>query len=136
MKYEKTINDILKKINNEIEIVSPGDMLETYKTQFVLKKNNYIIDGIRMTVPSASSQQWKKILIKEKSPLLKVFKDITRGDVLVVEKIEKNKVYVRNISLKDEYSNPFVIDKIQILKKEFNVIKRRSLELSRTIYKL
>jgi hypothetical protein len=136
MKYEKTINDILKKINNEIEIVSPGDMLETYKTQFILKKNNYIIDGIRMTVPSASSQQWKKILIKEKSPLLKVFKDITRGDVLVVEKIEKNKVYVRNISLKDEYSNPFVIDKIQILKKEFNVIKRRSLELSRTIYKL
>ena len=136
MKYEKTINDILKKINSEIEIVSPGDMLETCKTQFILRKNNYVIDGIRMTVPSASSQQWKKILIKEKSPLLKAFKDITRGDVLVVEKIEKNKVYVRNISLKDEYSNPFVIDKLQILKKEFNVIKRRSLELSRTIDKL
>jgi hypothetical protein len=136
MKYEKTINDILKKINSEIEIVSPGDMLETCKTQFILRKNNYVIDGIRMTIPSASSQQWKKILIKEKSPLLKAFKDITRGDVLVVEKIEKNKVYVRNISLKDEYSNPFVIDKLQILKKEFNVIKRRSLELSRTIDKL
>jgi hypothetical protein len=136
MKYEKTINDILKKINSEIEIVSPGDMLETCKTQFILRKNNYVIDGIRMTVPSASSQQWKKILIKEKSPLLKAFKDITRGDVLVVEKIEKNKVYVRNISLKDEYSNPFVIDQLQILKKEFNVIKRRSLELSRTIDKL
>ena len=136
MKYEKTINDILKKINSEIEIVSPGDMLETCKTQFILRKNNYVIDGIRMTVPSASSQQWKKILIKEKSPLLKAFKDITRGDVLVVEKIEKNKVYVKNISLKDEYSNPFVIDKLQILKKEFNVIKRRSLELSRTIDKL
>lgn len=136
MKYEKTINDILKKINSEIEIVSPGDMLETCKTQFILKKNNYVIDGITMTIPSACSQQWKKILIKEKSPLLKAYKDITRGDVLVVEKIEKNKVYVKNISLKDEYSNPFVIDKLQILKKEFNVIKRRSLELSRTIDKL
>ena len=67
---------------------------------------------------------------------VKAYKDITRGDVLVVEKIEKNKVYVKNISLKDEYSNPFVIDKLQILKKEFNVIKRRSLELSRTIDKL
>ena len=136
MKYERTINDILKKLNSEIEIVSPGDMLETCKTQFILKKNNYVIDGITMTIPSACSKQWKKILIKEKSPLLKAYKDITRGDVLVVEKIEKNKVYVKNISLKDEYSNPFVIDKLQILKKEFNVIKRRSLELSRTIDKL
>ena len=33
MKYERTINDILKKLNSEIEIVSPGDMLETCKTQ-------------------------------------------------------------------------------------------------------
>ena len=86
-----------------------------------------------MTVPTASSKQYKNILIKEKSPLLEVFKDLGRGDVLVVQKIEKNKIYVKNTSLKDEYSNPFIIDKYQILKKEFRVIKRKSSELSKTI---
>ena len=37
------------------------------------------------------------------------------------------------LSLKDEYSNPFIIDKYQILKKEFRVIKRKSSELNKTI---
>ena len=86
-----------------------------------------------MTVPTASSKQYKNFLIKEKSPLLEVFKDLGRGDVLVVQKIEKNKIYVKNTSLKDEYSNPFIIDKYQILKKEFRVIKRKSSELNKTI---
>ena len=86
-----------------------------------------------MTVPTASSKQYKNFLVKEKSPLLEVFKDLSRGDVLVVQKIEKNKIYVKNTSLKDEYSNPFVIDKYQILKKEFRVIKRKSSELNKTI---
>ena len=86
-----------------------------------------------MKVPTASSKQYKNFLIKEKSPLLEVFKDLCRGDVLVVQKIEKNKIYVKNTSLKDEYSNPFVIDKYQILKKEFRVIKRKSSELNKTI---
>ena len=86
-----------------------------------------------MTVPTASSKQYKNFLVKEKSPLLEVFKDLGRGDVLVVQKIEKNKIYVKNTSLKDEYSNPFIIDKYQILKKEFKVIKRKSSELNKTI---
>ena len=86
-----------------------------------------------MTVPTASSKQYKNFLIKEKSPLLEVFKDLGRGDVLVVQKIEKNKIYVKNTSLKDEYSNSFIIDKYQILKKEFRVIKRKSSELNKTI---
>ena len=119
MEYHKTINEILKLLDTQIEIVKVGDLLETYKTQFIIKKNNYVIKGIKMTVPTASSKQYKNFLIKEKSPLLEVFKDLGRGDVLVVQKIEKNKIYVKNTSLKDEYSNPFIIDKYQILKKEF-----------------
>ena len=133
MKYHKTINEILKSLDTQIEIVKVGDLLETYKTQFIIKKNNYVIKGIKMTVPTASSKQYKNFLIKEKSPLLEVFKDLGRGDVLVVQKIEKNKIYVKNTSLKDEYSNQFIIDKYQILKKEFRVIKRKSSELSKTI---
>lgn len=133
MEYHKTINEILKLLDTQIEIVKVGDLLETYKTQFIIKKNNYVIKGIKMTVPTASSKQYKNFLIKEKSPLLEVFKDLCRGDVLVVQKIEKNKIYVKNTSLKDEYSNPFIIDKYQILKKEFRVIKRKSSELSKTI---
>ena len=133
MEYHKTINEILKLLDTQIEIVKVGDLLETYKTQFIIKKNNYVIKGIKMTVPTASSKQYKNFLIKEKSPLLEVFKDLNRGDVLVVQKIEKNKIYVKNTSLKDEYSNQFIIDKYQILKKEFKVIKRKSSELNKTI---
>ena len=133
MEYHKTINEILKLLDTQIEIVKVGDLLETYKTQFIIKKNNYVIKGIKMTVPTASSKQYKNFLIKEKSPLLEVFNDLGRGDVLVVQKIEKNKIYVKNTSLKDEYSNPFVIDKYHILKKEFRVIKRKSSELNKTI---
>ena len=133
MEYHKTINEILKLLDTQIEIVKVGDLLETYKTQFIIKKNNYVIKGIKMTVPTASSKQYKNFLIKEKSPLLEVFKDLGRGDVLVVQKIEKNKIYVKNTSLKDEYSNPFIIDKYQILKKELRVIKRKSSELNKTI---
>ena len=133
MEYHKTINEILKLLDTQIEIVKVGDLLETYKTQFIIKKNNYVIKGIKMTVPTASSKQYKNFLIKEKSPLLEVFKDLGRGDVLVVQKIEKNKIYVKNTSLKDEYSNSFIIDKYQILKKEFRVIKRKSSELNKTI---
>ena len=91
MEYHKTINEILKLLDTQIEIVKVGDLLETYKTQFIIKKNNYVIKGIKMTVPTASSKQYKNFLIKEKSPLLEVFKDLGRGDVLVVQKIEKNK---------------------------------------------
>ena len=133
MEYHKTINEILKLLDTQIEIVKVGDLLETYKTQFIIKKNNYVIKGIKMTVPTASSKQYKNFLIKEKSPLLEVFKDLGRGDVLVVQKIEKNKIYVKNTSLKDEYSNSFIIDKYQTLKKEFRVIKRKSSELNKTI---
>ena len=133
MEYHKTINEILKLLDTQIEIVKVGDLLETYKTQFIIKKNNYVIKGIKMTVPTASSKQYKNFLIKEKSPLLEVFKDLGRGDVLVVQKIEKNKIYVKNTSLKDEYSNQLIIDKYQILKKEFRVIKRKSSELNKTI---
>lgn len=136
MRYEQTINQILKRLDKEINIVEVGDVLETNKTQFIIKNNNTIIEGVEMTIPTASSQQWKRTLVKEKSPLLEVFKDIDRGDILTVEKIEKNKVTVKNISLREEFQEEFVIDKIQILKKEFNVIKRKSIELSRTINKL
>ena len=46
-------------LDTQIEIVKVGDLLETYKTQFIIKKNNYVIKGIKMTVPTASSKQYK-----------------------------------------------------------------------------
>ena len=39
MEYHKTINEILKLLDTQIEIVKVGDLLETYKTQFIIKKN-------------------------------------------------------------------------------------------------
>ena len=42
MEYHKTINEILKLLDTQIEIVKVGDLLETYKTQFIIKKNNSI----------------------------------------------------------------------------------------------
>ena len=38
MEYHKTINEILKLLDTQIEIVKVGDLLETYKTQFIIKK--------------------------------------------------------------------------------------------------
>lgn len=136
MKYETTLNKILSKMSAQIPIVENGDLIETFSTMFPNYKDVSRINGLDMTIPYACSKEWKKLYLKEGSYICKIYKDMDRGDILLVNKIENNKIFVENISLDKKYRKEFTIDKIDIIKKNFNVIKRKSVDLLESLDKL
>ena len=125
-----TLEKLLKEMSNNIPLIKEGDIIETIKTVYPSAdtpktKKNIVIEGIEMTVPVASSKKTKKMLIKEESLLLKIFNETTRGDLLKVITITKNKIYCENLSIKKELvDNCFVIDKIDILRGDYKLIQR------------
>ena len=137
MQYEKTLNKILEKISKEIPIAEPGDILETQKTIYPKssiprEEKNIIINSTEVTPPLACSKEWKNLMLKEKTILCQIYKDFNRGDILKVKNINGSKVIVENLSIEEE----FEIDKIEIIKKNFNVIKRKSIELIKSLEKI
>lgn len=138
MLYENTINKILTRLSKETPLAEIGDLLETKKTLYPdanIKREdkNIIVDSKEMTVPLACSKEWKKTLIRDKAPLREIYLEFDRGDILVVKKILKNKVIVENISIEEEFRKDFAIDKIEIAKKNFVLIRRKSIELLRSL---
>lgn len=135
MEYKNTINNILKRLEKDFEIVNESDIAETFESFFLTKEisNNILIDGKEVTIPLASSKETKKILVEENSPILKVYKDLNRGDILLIKNIEGNKILVENLSIKEEYRKDFYIDKIDVLTKKFNVVKRKTVDLINTL---
>jgi hypothetical protein len=136
-----SISKILNRLENEMPLVEEGDIIETIKTIYPSSKipkeeRNIILEGIEMTMPMASSRESKLLLEREKSRLLEVYKDIDRGDILIVKEIHPNKIIVENCSVKDEYKKDFEIEKLDIIKGNFNVVKRRSIDLIKTLNKL
>lgn len=141
MDSRNTICKILNNLENQIAIVEAGDIIETVKTtypSFEIPKEDKIIvlDGIKMTPPLASSKEAKMMLIKDKSPLLCIYKDLGRGDILSVKKVLNNKIIVENLSVKEDYRKDFEIEKLDIIKGNFNVIKRKSIDLIKTLNRL
>ena len=141
MQYEKTINKILQRLSKELPIAEVGDLLETQKTLYPLgslprEDKNIIIDSMEVTPPLACSQEWKKLLLKEKAPLCQIYKDMTRGDILRVKRIDKYGLIVENLSIDDEFRKEFKIDKMEIAKKNFSLIRRKSIEIARTLEKI
>ena len=141
MQYEKTINKILQRLSKELPIAEVGDLLETQKTLYPLgslprEDKNIIIDSMEVTPPLACSQEWKKLLLKEKAPLCQIYKDMTRGDILRVKRIDKCGLIVENLSIDDEFRKEFKIDKVEIAKKNFSLIRRKSIEIARTLEKI
>jgi hypothetical protein len=141
MQYEKTINKILQRLSKELPIAEVGDLLETQKTLYPLgslprEDKNIIIDSMEVTPPLACSQEWKKLLLKEKAPLCQIYKDMTRGDILRVKRIDKCGLIVENLSIDDEFRKEFKIDKMEIAKKNFSLIRRKSIEIARTLEKI
>ena len=141
MQYEKTINKILQRLSKELPIAEVGDLLETQKTFYPLgslprEDKNIIIDSMEVTPPLACSQEWKKLLLKEKAPLCQIYKDMTRGDILRVKRIDKCGLIVENLSIDDEFRKEFKIDKMEIAKKNFSLIRRKSIEIARTLEKI
>ena len=76
------------------------------------------------------------MLLKERSSLCQVYKEFDRGDILRIKRIEKAKVIVENLSIEEEFRKEFKIDKIEIAKKNFILIRRKSLELSRVLERI
>ena len=104
MEYEKTLRKILKRLSKEIPIVEDGDLLESFKTIFPeasIKREdkNIIVEGIEMTAPLACNKEWKAMMLKDKSIICEIFRDFERGDILKVKRIDKNDVFVENISI-------------------------------------
>lgn len=138
MLYENTINKILTRLSKETPIAEVGDLLETKKTIYPDAKTkredkNIIVDSKEMTVPLACSKEWKKTLVKEEAPLREIYLEFERGDILLVKEILNNKVIVENLSIEEEFRKRFAIDKIEIAKKNFTLIRRKSIELLRSL---
>ena len=138
MQYEKTINKILQRLSKELPIAEEGDLLETQKTLYpaanlLREDKNIIINSMEITPPLACSKEWKKLLEKEKAPLCQIYKDFTRGDILKVKKIEDGYLIVENLSIDEEFKKDFKIDKIEIAKKNFSLIRRKSIEIIRIL---
>ena len=141
MQYEKTINKILSRLSNDILVIEEGDILETQKTIFPKysqkrEEKNIIIDSTEVTPPLACSKEWKKLKLKEKAMLCQIYKDFERGDILKVRRLEGSKIIVENLSIDEEFRKEFEIDRTEIFKKNFNLIKRRSIDLVKSLEKL
>lgn len=141
MQYEKTINAILQKLSKEIPIAEIGDILETHRTLYPSpsesrEDKNIIINCTEITPPLACSKEWKKAMLKDRAILCEIYRDFDRGDILKIKKINGNKVVVENISIEKEFRREFEIDKMEIVKKNFSLIRRKSVELLRSLEKL
>lgn len=141
MDSRNSISKILNRLENKMPLVEEGDIIETIKTIYPSSKiakeeRNIILEGVEMTMPLASSRESKMFLKREDSKLLNVFKDLDRGDILIVKEIHPNKIIVENCSLREEFRKDFEIEKLDIIKGNFNVVKRRSIDLIKTLNKL
>lgn len=129
-----TLKNLLKEMSENIPIIKEGDIIETIKTLYPSsniskKEKNIIIEGIEMTKPLVTSKRTKKVFIKEKSPLLEMFNELTRGDLLKVVKIIDNKIFCENISIKENFKNniidtKLVINKLDILRGDYKLVQR------------
>lgn len=141
MRYEKTLNKIMKRLEVEIPIVEVGDIFETEVTKYPdsnlpSEEKNIIIHSTEVTAPLACNKEWKNLLLKEESILCQIYREFDRGDILKVKRIENNKVIVENLSIEEEFRKEFVIDKTDIVKKNFNLIRRKSIDLIKSLEKL
>lgn len=135
-----TLEKLLNEMSENIPIIKDGDIFETIKTLYPnhnIPKNekNIMIEGVEMTYPIATSKKTKKVFIKEKSPLLEMFNELTRGDLLKVVSISKNKIICENISVKKEVQgnnikNIIVIDKLDILRGDYKLVQRGRTKLT------
>ncbi len=141
MDKRNSISKILNRLENQMPLAEAGDLVETSKTFYpsykMLKKTkNVIIDGVEMTAPLAASRETKVMLKKDKSPLLKIYKDINRGDLLYIIETSDNKIIVENLSIEEEFRKPFEIEKLEIVKGNFNIVRRKSIDLLKTLNQL
>lgn len=141
MDKRNTIARILNELENQLPLVEDGDFIETIKTFYpaasiLPEDKNIVVNSEMMTAPFAASRETKKLLEKDKSPLLEIYREMDRGDILVVKSTQANNVIVENLSVEEEFRREFRIEKLDVIKGNFNVIKRKSVDLARTLDRL
>lgn len=141
MKSKNTICEILNRLEKQLPIIEEGDIIETLRTEYPKpeekrERKNIILEGVEMTPPFATSRESKEMLRKDKSKLVQIYKDLERGDILLVKTVKDNKIIVENLSIKEEFRKNFEIEKLDVIKGRFNVIKRKSIDLIKTLEKL
>ena len=141
MKSKNTICEILNRLEKQLPIIEEGDIIETLRTEYPKpeekrERKNIILEGVEMTPPFATSRESKEMLKKDKSKLVQIYKDLERGDILLVKTVKDNKIIVENLSIKKEFRKNFEIEKLDVIKGRFNVIKRKSIDLIKTLEKL
>lgn len=141
MRSKNTICEILNRLEKQLPIIEEGDIIETLRTEYPKpdekrERKNIILEGVEMTPPFATSRESKEMLKKDKSKLVQIYKDLERGDILLVKTVKDNKIIVENLSIKEEFRKNFEIEKLDVIKGRFNVIKRKSIDLIKTLEKL
>ena len=141
MKSKNTICEILNRLEKQLPIIEAGDIIETLRTEYPKssekrERKNIILEGVEMTAPFATSRESKEMLKKDKSKLVQIYKDLERGDILSVKAVNDNKIVVENLSIKEEFRKDFEIEKLDVIKGRFNVVKRKSIDLIKTLEKL
>lgn len=135
-----TLEKLLNEMSENIPLIKEGDIFETIKTlypSYVISKKdkNIIIEGIEMTYPIASSKKTKKTFIREKSPLLEIYNELSRGDLLIVKSITNNRIICENISVREKVgdtkiNNTFCITKLDILQGNYKLVQRGKKKLT------
>lgn len=132
-----TLRLLLEEIGQNLPDFKEGQVYETLKSvypnvsEMKRENRNILVEGIMMTKPLAVSKKSKELFKKESSPLFDFFKNSTKGDFLKVVKVEEDKAYCENISIKEDVKNKFYknelvkITKEDILNGNFKLFKRK-----------
>lgn len=111
-----TLEALLEEAKKEIGKVEKGQVYETLNSIYpggdvLPSEKNVIINGVKMTLPLASSSKTKKEFRKKGDSFYDFFKEGIKGDYLLVEEISGDDIVCKNISItegsmKDYYKYP------------------------------
>jgi len=112
-----TIQALLDELREGIPSFKEGMIFETHKSIFPdekipKEKRNVSFGGSSFTKPLACNRKAKEKYLKEESPVLNFFKETSRGDFLIIKKINNKVAYCKNLSLKETIAEEFYKDEL------------------------
>ncbi len=123
-----TLGSLLEELKVQPPKFETGQFFEVIKSIYpgeeVSSDNkNFIIEGIKLTIPLAISSKSKKQFKKDNSPFFQFSKDNTRGDFLEIIETDGLTAKCINRSLKEDIQNKYYIsDNVQYITISFNEV--------------
>jgi len=110
-----TLRTLLEELKQKIPQFEKGQIFETVKSiypssEVAKEKKNIKLEGRTLTKPLALSRKDKSTLIKDQSDLVSFFKNLSRGDFLMVDEAEGNSAKCVNLSLNEEIIKKYYKD--------------------------